>query len=108
MSVPNTPPTAAVTGTDLTGFAALDAVSQLNERLLPFRKANQEIHPNKESQWRAIIKEAFLARVNLAVTGHGTFEKVGFFEVVNISVCTLQFPFKTRRLFCVPHLGSIP
>ncbi|WP_170569136.1 xanthine dehydrogenase molybdopterin binding subunit [Ruegeria atlantica] len=80
--VPNTSATAASSGTDLNGMAALNAVEQIKERLVKFAAetwnvapedvtfhANQ-VHIGQEVlPFDAFIKQAYLARVQLSAAG---------------------------------------
>ena len=80
--VPNTSATAASSGTDLNGMAALDGVEQIKDRLVAFAaekwgvapeavtfQANQ-VHIGKHTMaFDAFIKEAYMARVQLSATG---------------------------------------
>ncbi|MCK0150141.1 xanthine dehydrogenase molybdopterin binding subunit [Marivita sp. S6314] len=80
--VPNTSATAASSGTDLNGMAALNAVEQIKERLTAFAcetwnvapeevrfHANQ-VHIGKDTlSFDAFIKQAYLARVQLSAAG---------------------------------------
>ncbi|TNE37583.1 xanthine dehydrogenase molybdopterin binding subunit [Roseovarius sp.] len=80
--VPNTSATAASSGTDLNGMAALNAVEQIKARLIEFAattwdvapeevsfRANQ-VHIGKEAfSFDAFIKQAYLARVQLSAAG---------------------------------------
>ncbi|MEM9578981.1 MAG: xanthine dehydrogenase molybdopterin binding subunit [Pseudomonadota bacterium] len=80
--VPNTSATAASSGTDLNGMAALDAVEQIKARLVAFAAEKWEVAPEavtfEANQVRigaetmgfdAFIKEAYLARVQLSAAG---------------------------------------
>lgn len=80
--VPNTSATAASSGTDLNGMAALDGVEQIKDRLVAFAaekwgvapeavtfQANQ-VHIGKHTMaFDAFIKEAYMARVQLSAAG---------------------------------------
>ncbi|RZC35629.1 Ald Xan dh C, FAD binding 5, and/or CO deh flav C domain containing protein [Asbolus verrucosus] len=68
--VPNTPPTAASSGSDLYGMAVMEACTTLKNRLKPYKEAN----PN--GKWEDWVKSAFYDRVSLFATG--------FYKVPNI------------------------
>ena len=80
--VPNTSATAASSGTDLNGMAALDAVEQIKVRLVGFAvekwgvdPADVIFRPNEVHvgahvmSFGAFIKEAYMARVQLSAAG---------------------------------------
>ncbi len=80
--VPNTSATAASSGTDLNGMAALDAAEQIKARLVAFAAEKWSVSetdiqflPNRvrigdeELAFDALIKEAYLARVQLSAAG---------------------------------------
>jgi xanthine dehydrogenase large subunit len=80
--VPNTSATAASSGTDLNGMAALNAVEQIKARLVAFASekwgvapeavifAPNEVHIGDEVvSFDAFIKQAYLARVQLSAAG---------------------------------------
>ncbi|WP_114009309.1 xanthine dehydrogenase molybdopterin binding subunit [Cohaesibacter intestini] len=80
--VPNTSATAASSGTDLNGMAALDAAEQIKARLIAFAAEKWSVSekdiqflPNRvrigdeELAFDALIKEAYLARVQLSAAG---------------------------------------
>ncbi|TLP48578.1 xanthine dehydrogenase molybdopterin binding subunit [Cohaesibacter sp. CAU 1516] len=80
--VPNTSATAASSGTDLNGMAALDAAEQIKARLITFAAEKWSVSekdiqflPNRvrigdeELAFDALIKEAYLARVQLSAAG---------------------------------------
>ncbi|SLN55976.1 Aldehyde oxidoreductase [Roseovarius albus] len=80
--VPNTSATAASSGTDLNGMAALNAVEQIKERLVAFAAEKWDIDANDveflPNQVRVgnevlpfdtFIKEAYMARVQLSAAG---------------------------------------
>ncbi|WP_127115842.1 xanthine dehydrogenase molybdopterin binding subunit [Shimia sediminis] len=80
--VPNTSATAASSGSDLNGMAALDAAEQIKERLVTFAAESRGVSedavsfaPNRvvigdESvAFDAFIKEAYMARVHLSAAG---------------------------------------
>ncbi|MCK0140701.1 xanthine dehydrogenase molybdopterin binding subunit [Aliiroseovarius sp. F47248L] len=80
--VPNTSATAASSGTDLNGMAALNAVEQIKARLVEFAASKWDVAPDavvfEPNQVRigdevlsfdAFIKQAYLARVQLSAAG---------------------------------------
>ncbi|WP_170545553.1 xanthine dehydrogenase molybdopterin binding subunit [Ruegeria arenilitoris] len=80
--VPNTSATAASSGTDLNGMAALNAVEQIKERLVKFAAENWKVAPEEVAflanhvhigqevlPFDAFIKQAYLARVQLSAAG---------------------------------------
>ncbi|MDA7746054.1 xanthine dehydrogenase molybdopterin binding subunit [Psychromonas sp.] len=80
--VPNTSPTAASSGTDLNGMAALNAANIIKERLIEFvaehfavSKAsiqfvdNQLIHDKGSIRFYELIQLAYLNRISLSATG---------------------------------------
>ncbi len=80
--VPNTSATAASSGTDLNGMAALDAVNQIKARLVTFAAEKWGVAPedvsfhanrvrigDEELPFDAFIKQAYLARVQLSAAG---------------------------------------
>ncbi|MEX0350663.1 MAG: xanthine dehydrogenase molybdopterin binding subunit [Paracoccaceae bacterium] len=80
--VPNTSATAASSGTDLNGMAALDAVKQIQARLVEFAAdkwsaspeevvfRNNEVHIGAQIiPFDAFIKQAYLARIQLSAAG---------------------------------------
>lgn len=80
--VPNTSATAASSGTDLNGMAALDAAKQLKARLIGFAAESRgvcedciEFHPNEVRigeeaiAFDELVKEAYMARVHLSAAG---------------------------------------
>ncbi|MDA5094765.1 xanthine dehydrogenase molybdopterin binding subunit [Aliiroseovarius sp. KMU-50] len=80
--VPNTSATAASSGTDLNGMAALDAAEQIKARLVKFAAESRgmsedavSFHPNhlrigeEVIAFDAFIKEAYMARVQLSAAG---------------------------------------
>ncbi|WP_223425138.1 xanthine dehydrogenase molybdopterin binding subunit [Tateyamaria pelophila] len=80
--VPNTSATAASSGTDLNGMAALNAVEQIKERLVAFAAEKWAVtpqavtfHPNEVHvgehvmTFNAFVKEAYMARVQLSAAG---------------------------------------
>ncbi|WP_170429280.1 xanthine dehydrogenase molybdopterin binding subunit [Ruegeria arenilitoris] len=80
--VPNTSATAASSGTDLNGMAALNAVEQIKARLIKFAAENWNVTPEEVAfhanqvfigdevlPFDAFIKQAYLARVQLSAAG---------------------------------------
>ena len=80
--VPNTSATAASSGSDLNGMAALDAARQIKERLVKFAAESRGVSeeavvfcPNylqigdETVPFDAFIKEAYMARVHLSAAG---------------------------------------
>ncbi|CUK09602.1 Aldehyde oxidoreductase [Ruegeria denitrificans] len=80
--VPNTSATAASSGTDLNGMAALNAVEQIKARLVKFAAENWDVTPedvafhanqvhigNEVLPFDTFIKQAYLARVQLSAAG---------------------------------------
>ena len=61
--IPNATPTAASASSDLYGAAAADACTQLQARLLPYRKENPD------ASFEDIVKKAYLDRVDLCAHG---------------------------------------
>src|SRR5690606_17608030 len=79
--VPNTSATAASSGSDLNGMAALDACRQLIERLTAFASEAKGVPPElvsigetvqigqEEMPFEDFIKTAYLARIQLSAAG---------------------------------------
>ncbi|MDG2407197.1 MAG: molybdopterin-dependent oxidoreductase, partial [Paracoccaceae bacterium] len=80
--VPNTSATAASSGTDLNGMAALNAADQIKERLIAFATAQWQVSADKivfqhnevrigteVLSFSTFIKQAYMARVHLSATG---------------------------------------
>ncbi|WP_448949976.1 xanthine dehydrogenase molybdopterin binding subunit [Labrys neptuniae] len=80
--VPNTSPTAASSGTDLNGMAALDACNNIKERMIAYAvdkhgvPADQvEFLPgrvrvgNREIEWPDFVKEVYSNRIQLSSSG---------------------------------------
>ena len=80
--VPNTSPTAASSGTDINGMAALNAALTLKQRLAEFLAekyslavdevifANDKVHAgNKVMDFEEVTREAWLGRISLSATG---------------------------------------
>jgi len=80
--VPNTSATAASSGTDLNGMAALNAAETIKARLVAFLSKTYGVPSehiaflpnrlrigNREKRWEDVIGEAYLGRVSLSSTG---------------------------------------
>ncbi len=80
--VPNTSATAASSGTDLNGMAALDGCEQIKARLVEFAAAKWDVPPDQVQflpntvrigdtrlDFAAFIRQAYLARVQLSAAG---------------------------------------
>ncbi|MFU0506989.1 xanthine dehydrogenase molybdopterin binding subunit [Pseudaminobacter sp. NGMCC 1.201702] len=80
--VPNTAPTAASSGADLNGMAAKDAARQIKDRLIDFAAETHQIPRdqvvflpnrvrigNQEISFNELVKQAYLARVQLSAAG---------------------------------------
>lgn len=80
--VPNTSATAASSGSDLNGMAALDATRQIKERLIEFAatkwkvapdlvrfQANEVLIGDTRLTFDAFVKQAYMARVQLSAAG---------------------------------------
>ncbi len=80
--VPNTSPTAASSGADLNGMAAQDAARQIRKRLVDFAAEKYQVpHDqvvflpnririgNQEIAFDALVKQAYIARVQLSAAG---------------------------------------
>jgi len=80
--VPNGSPTAASSGSDLNGMAALNACDRLKTRLVEFLRAEhgwlpsaiefsdgEVVHQNRRMSFNEVVAEAYLARVSLSATG---------------------------------------
>ena len=81
--VPNTSATAASSGTDLNGMAALDAADQIKARLVEFVAERWQVKPDAVSfvpgnimagdtaiPFTEVIAAAYMARVHLSAAGH--------------------------------------
>ena len=81
--VPNTAPTAASSGADLNGMAALDAARQIRQRLEQFAADKYQVPleqieflpnrvrvGNQEIAFTELVNQAFKARVHLSASGH--------------------------------------
>ncbi|QDC02040.1 xanthine dehydrogenase molybdopterin binding subunit [Mesorhizobium sp. 8] len=80
--VPNTSPTAASSGADLNGMAAQDAARQIKDRLIDFAAETHQIPRdqvvflpnrvrigNQEISFNELVRQAYLARVQLSAAG---------------------------------------
>ncbi|MDO5705949.1 MAG: xanthine dehydrogenase molybdopterin binding subunit, partial [Paracoccus sp. (in: a-proteobacteria)] len=80
--VPNTSATAASSGTDLNGMAALDACNQIKARLVEFLCTEMDATPDEirfernhiivrdeKARWADVVQRAYLARVQLSAAG---------------------------------------
>jgi xanthine dehydrogenase large subunit len=80
--VPNTSATAASSGSDLNGMAAQDAARQIKDRLIDFAAEKHGVTKdqiiflpnrvrigNQEISFSALIKEAYMARIQLSAAG---------------------------------------
>jgi xanthine dehydrogenase large subunit len=90
--VPNTSPTAASSGTDLNGEAALDACRTLKARLAKYCADAYHVRPEevvfsrnqvaigstKTLSFTQLVREAFLARVSLSATGYWRTPEIQF------------------------------
>ncbi|MBN9044498.1 MAG: xanthine dehydrogenase molybdopterin binding subunit [Rhizobiales bacterium] len=81
--VPNTAPTAASSGADLNGMAAQDAARQIRKRLVHFAAQQYQVPEdqvvflpnrvrvgNQEIGFDDLVKQAYIARVQLSAAGH--------------------------------------
>lgn len=66
----NTSPTAASSGSDINGAAALLACEKILERLNPLREKNQS--------WKELVVKAYLERISLCDYAHFKTEGIGF------------------------------
>ncbi|WP_158969349.1 xanthine dehydrogenase molybdopterin binding subunit [Paraglaciecola sp. L3A3] len=89
--VPNTSPTAASSGTDLNGMAALNAVNIIKQRLIDFVVAHFDVtaesvqfnndyvyHEKGEIAFAELIGLAYLNRVSLSTTGYYATPKIHY------------------------------
>ncbi|MCA0848083.1 xanthine dehydrogenase molybdopterin binding subunit [Salipiger thiooxidans] len=80
--VPNTSATAASSGSDLNGMAALDAAEQIKARLVEFAAGHWGVRPEEVRfvpghvqvgahllPWEQVIRAAYMARVHLSAAG---------------------------------------
>ncbi len=89
--VPNTSATAASSGSDINGMAALAAARTIKQRLIDFAAAEYKVPasaiaflPNRvrvgdrEIPFPALIRQAYLARVSLSATGYYATPKIHY------------------------------
>jgi len=90
--VPNTSPTAASSGTDVNGEAARDACRTLKQRLVQHCAQTHQVKPEevvfsknhvsvgtaKTLSFAQLVREAFLARVQLSATGYWRTPEIQF------------------------------
>lgn len=89
--VPNTSPTAASSGTDLNGMAALNAANAIKQRLVEFmvetfgctaatvRFENSEVrHDQGRLSFTELVQQAYQGRVSLSATGYYATPKIHF------------------------------
>ncbi len=89
--VPNTSATAASSGTDMNGMAALDAARSIKKRLIAFAAEaygcaraevrfadNQVLAGGKKIAFNELVRAAYLARVPLSATGFYRTPKINF------------------------------
>jgi xanthine dehydrogenase large subunit len=89
--VPNTSATAASSGSDINGMAALAAAKTLKQRLTDFAAAEYKVAPeavrflpnrvrvgDKEIPFPALVKQAYLSRVSLSATGYYATPKIHY------------------------------
>jgi xanthine dehydrogenase large subunit len=89
--VPNTSPTAASSGTDLNGMAALDACEKIKQRLVDFAVetygvnadavafANNQVQVGEQQfRWAEFVQQAYMARVSLSSSGFYSTPKIHY------------------------------
>jgi len=89
--VPNTSPTAASSGSDLNGMAALDACEKILDRLVAFAAENWSVAPeqvsfsdnqvvvgNNRLHWADFIQAAYMNRVSLSSSGFYATPKIHY------------------------------
>ncbi|MFC6632886.1 xanthine dehydrogenase molybdopterin binding subunit [Microbulbifer taiwanensis] len=89
--VPNTSPTAASSGSDLNGMAALDACEKIKARLVEFAAEtygvstdevrfadNQVIAGDKSVDWAEFVQSAYMARISLSSSGFYSTPKIHY------------------------------
>ena len=94
--VPNTSATAASSGSDLNGMAALDATRKIKARLIEFAaekydcpkdrisfRNNKVYIENKEIAFNELTRQAYLARVSLSSTGFYKTPKIKYDRAVH-------------------------
>lgn len=96
--VANTSPSAASSTADLNGKALLDACNQIKERLFAFIKTeltgdeestieirDEVVYINEEASifnWKNLIQQAFLKRINLSAKGHYATPIINFDKLI--------------------------
>jgi len=89
--VPNTSPTAASSGTDLNGMAALDACETIKQRLVDYAvetygvnadavafASNQVQVGEQRFDWAEFVQQAYMARVSLSSSGFYSTPKIHY------------------------------
>ncbi len=89
--VPNTSPTAASSGTDLNGMAALDACEKIKQRLIEFAaethgvstdevtfKNNSVRIGDQQIDWADFVQQAYMGRVSLSSNGFYSTPKIHY------------------------------
>ncbi|EBA00043.1 xanthine dehydrogenase molybdopterin binding subunit [Marinobacter sp. ELB17] len=89
--VPNTSPTAASSGTDLNGMAALDACETIKQRLVNYAVetygvnadavafANNQVQVGEQRfDWAEFVQQAYIARVSLSSSGFYSTPKIHY------------------------------
>ena len=133
--VPNTSPTAASSGTDLNGMAALDACEKIKQRLVEFaaetygvsadsvRFENNQVNVGEQQfGWAEFVQQAYMARVSLSSNGfystpkihydRGTGQGRPFLYYANGAACaevvvdTLTGEYKTMRVDILHDVGQ--
>ena len=133
--VPNTSPTAASSGTDLNGMAALDACEKIKQRLVEFavetygvsadsvRFENNQVHVGEQPfGWAEFVQQAYMARVSLSSNGFYSTPKIHydretgqgrpFLYYANGAACaevvvdTLTGEYKTMRVDILHDVGQ--
>ncbi|MBJ7275689.1 xanthine dehydrogenase molybdopterin binding subunit [Marinobacter salarius] len=133
--VPNTSPTAASSGTDLNGMAALDACEKIKQRLVEFaaetygvsadsvRFENNQVHVGEQQfGWAEFVQQAYMARVSLSSNGFYSTPKIHydretgqgrpFLYYANGAACaevvvdTLTGEYKTMRVDILHDVGQ--
>lgn len=85
--VPNTPATAASSGSDLNGMAVLNACEILRARLEPYRQADPK------AGWDSWINKAYFERCSLSTTGFYRMPDVGYDFVTNLGMAYSYFTY---------------
>jgi xanthine dehydrogenase large subunit len=133
--VPNTSPTAASSGSDLNGMAALNACETIKQRLVEFAVetygveastvafANNQVQVGEQQfGWAEFVQQAYLARVSLSSTGFYSTPKIHydratgqgrpFLYFANGAACaevvvdTLTGEYKTMRVDILHDVGQ--